>query len=59
MEQLYKATRETFVNLYSKPVLEDIRNQFIEQLPQGNFPELPEMGQLKITEVLDSEYFFA
>lgn len=60
VSNLYQILREEFVNLYSNDVLEDLRNQWLAQLPEGaELPEVPAKGNLNINEVLESQYFFA
>ena len=54
--------RQAFVDQYSKPVLDNFRNELLEQLPpelQEMLPELPPMGDLDLEQVKHSEYFFA
>ncbi len=61
---LAACTREAFVELYSGGVVENLRAQFAaqavtefgEQLP---IPDPPERGDLDLTLVLQSDYFFA
>lgn len=54
--------REAFVAQYAEPVLQQFRDQLAEQLPEAlrkELPELPPMGTLELTQVRQSEYFFA
>jgi DNA-directed RNA polymerase len=51
--------RETFVELHSQPLLEQLLADFQEQHPNVEFPPIPAKGDLDITSVLDSEYFFS
>ncbi|MFN3914761.1 MAG: DNA-directed RNA polymerase [Aquabacterium sp.] len=54
--------REAFVEQYSAPVLQQFRDQLLEQLPpekHAELPELPPMGDLDLEQVKQSEYFFA
>jgi DNA-directed RNA polymerase len=54
--------REAFVEQYSGPVLERLRDELAEQLPEElrvKLPPLPEMGTLDLELVRQSEYFFA
>lgn len=54
--------REAFVQQYSGNVLEDFRNQLLEDLPPEvakELPPLPPMGDLDISQVRESDYFFA
>ena len=50
--------REQFVKLYTEQdVLADLKTQ-LEQSADVELPELPEKGDLEITDVLESPYFF-
>jgi DNA-directed RNA polymerase len=53
---LYEAIRQQFYDIYKN---KDVLQKFIEQQPEYELPELPEFGNLDLTEVLKSEYFFA
>ena len=50
--------RAAFVDLYSMPILEDLRDSMVVRYPRTEFPELPERGSLHLDEVLRSTYFF-
>lgn len=50
--------RESFVELYKLPILEDLRDSVKLRFPDIELPEVPKEGELDIMEVLDSEYFF-
>jgi len=59
---LHKMIRETFVEMYSTNQLERFRKEVIAQLPkelQGEVPPTPQQGDLDISVVKDSPYFFA
>lgn len=62
-ESLTMRCRETFVDLYkSHDVLIEFRNDIIRMLPESKretVPMPPEKGDLDITGVLDSEFFFS
>ena len=61
-DTLARLLRETFVEIYSRDVLEDFANQIKAQLPLDvaeHIPPLPAKGNLDIQSVLDSRYFFA
>jgi DNA-directed RNA polymerase len=61
-ETLRYQLRRAFVDQYSAPVLEDFRNQMVDQLtPElaAKVPPLPPMGNLDLEQVMHSEYFFA
>jgi DNA-directed RNA polymerase len=58
---LEQSLRETFVRMYLEhDILRDLRDELTKQLPEGvELPPLPECGDLDLTGVLDSDYFFA
>jgi DNA-directed RNA polymerase len=61
-ETLSRQLRQAFVDQYTPNVLEDFRDQLAQQLPPElaqQLPELPPMGTLDLTGIMDSEYFFA
>jgi len=56
------ALRQAFVDQYNGDVLADFRQQLIDQLPPEaaeQLPVLPPSGDLDLSLVLDSAYFFA
>jgi DNA-directed RNA polymerase len=50
--------RECFVDLYSQPILEDLRSNLQVRFPASEFPEIPPRGTLDLGDVLSSRYFF-
>lgn len=60
---MFKAVRETMVETYTEnDVLEDFRQQFMEQLHESQLdkmPSIPTKGTLDITQILHSEFAFA
>ncbi|KAG6557207.1 hypothetical protein Mapa_001134 [Marchantia paleacea] len=50
--------RKKFVQLYSQPILENLLNDFKQQFPHLEFPEVPGRGDLDLKEVLKALYFF-
>lgn len=58
VEILNEETREAFIDIYSKPILENLYQELCQQskLP---LPRPPALGNLDITVVRDSEYFFS
>jgi len=50
--------REKFIELHSKPILENLVKDFNEIHPEIKFPNLPEKGDFDINNVKDSLYFF-
>ena len=60
MPVLNHCLRKAFVETYSrKCVLSDLRDQWVSQCPQGEFPEVPQKGALDLRRVMRSKYFFA
>jgi len=53
---MYEAIRQQFYDIYKN---NDILQKFIKDQPEFDLPELPTNGDLDLTEVLKSEYFFA
>jgi len=50
--------RETFIDLYEFPVLEELRDSLILRFPLVKIPDIPKRGTLDIRKVMDSTYFF-
>ena len=55
-----KLLREAFVEIYQQPILENFVSDIIKETPElaEELPEQPKMGNLNITDVLNSKYFF-
>ena len=58
VDLLATTLRDTFVDLYSMPVLEDLKRQ-LEQGYNVELPALPEKGTLDLQVVKKSPYFFS
>ena len=58
ISHMAKLLRECFVELYSQPVLENLRDSLIIRYPELEFPPLPQRGDLEIKDVVDSKFFF-
>jgi len=59
---LAASLRHAFIRQYDGDVLGDLRRELAEQLPPevaADLPEIPPFGDLELSAVLDSEYFFA
>jgi DNA-directed RNA polymerase len=55
-----RTLREVYVEMFSSDILSNFREQIQLQLgTQGTVPEVPKCGDLRVLDVLDSEYFFA
>eukprot|EP01119_Soliformovum_irregulare_P001637 TRINITY_DN1136_c0_g1_i1.p1 TRINITY_DN1136_c0_g1~~TRINITY_DN1136_c0_g1_i1.p1 ORF type:complete len:903 (-),score=209.58 TRINITY_DN1136_c0_g1_i1:34-2742(-) len=50
--------RDTFVELHQEPLLEDLLKSFQLEYPDLKFPELPRKGELDVSMVKQSKYFF-
>ncbi|WCJ30146.1 DNA-directed RNA polymerase 3 chloroplastic [Euphorbia peplus] len=58
VDLMNKILREKFVELYSKPILENLLEDFQTAYPTLQFPPLPERGNFDLQEVIRSPYFF-
>jgi DNA-directed RNA polymerase len=57
---LAEATRKSFCELFSKDVLANLREELVRQLPYDTaLPDLPSYGDLDVSLVLKSPYFFS
>lgn len=59
METMNQILREEFVNLYSRPILDDLYDSFCLRYPYVDIPPVPERGDLDLEKVRQSQYFFA
>ena len=58
---LNRLLREAFVELHSRPLLEELLSSLKQRFPDidpEKFPPIPELGTLDINQVLDADYFF-
>eukprot|EP00743_Colponemidia_sp_Colp-15_P004738 GILK01005103.1.p1 GENE.GILK01005103.1~~GILK01005103.1.p1 ORF type:complete len:1028 (-),score=159.11 GILK01005103.1:222-3236(-) len=58
IELMNKVLREQFIHLHSQPLLEELRESFVQRFPDVDFPPLPKGGQLDLNQVMNSHYFF-
>jgi len=71
VEQMNRIIREQFVILHSKPLLENLRSEFLErykghviykksmkELKTFDLKPIPKKGDFDLTQVKDSKYFF-
>ncbi|CAF2062046.1 unnamed protein product [Brassica napus] len=58
VDVMNRILREKFVELYDKPVLENLLESFQKSFPSLRFPPLPERGDFDLREVIRSPYFF-
>ena len=59
VDDLGDLLRESFVELHSKPLLEDLEASFKARHPTLEFPPMPKRGDLDIEKVRESIYFFS
>ena len=58
-DDMNRILREKFVELYSKPLLNDLRNYWITQNPDLDIPPVPELASdFELEQVKKSPYFF-
>ena len=50
--------RDCFIELYSYPVLHDLRDSLVMRYPHLDFPPVPRGGKLNLEVIRDSPYFF-
>jgi DNA-directed RNA polymerase len=59
VDLLLKHTKEQFVAIYNTDTLEQWRQSVIKHSGVLDIPEVPTLGNLDVTRVLDSEFFFS
>ncbi|GAB5354656.1 hypothetical protein AAMO2058_000137600 [Amorphochlora amoebiformis] len=59
MDPMNVILREKFVELYKRPILEDLAISFQTRFPTVQFPPVPARGDLDLNLVQESTYFFA
>lgn len=58
VEALNSVLRDTFIELYKEPLLEDLKQSWELRYPYITFPDLPQPGDLDLEEVRSAPYFF-
>lgn len=58
VDEMNEALRDCFVDLYSQPLLKDLKESWELRYPDVEFPELPELGDLDLNDVKSATYFF-
>ena len=58
IDEMNAALRDVFVDLYSRPLLEELKASWEMRYPDLEFPDLPETGNLNLEEVKNAPYFF-
>lgn len=58
VDEMNVALRDCFVDLYSRPLLSDLKESWELRYPDIEFPDLPELGDLDLNGVKSATYFF-
>ena len=58
IDEMNVILREKFVELYTQPLLAQLRSDLVQRFPDVNFPQVPETGELDLEGVRKSTYFF-
>jgi DNA-directed RNA polymerase, mitochondrial len=58
IDEMNGALRDVFVDLYSQPLLERLKETWEMRYPELNFPDLPKRGDLDLNAVKKAKYFF-
>ena len=58
VDEMNTALRDVFVDLYSQPLLERLKESWEKRYPDLEFPDLPNRGNLDLEEVRKAKYFF-
>lgn len=58
VDEMNEALRQCFIDLYSRPLLADLKESWELRYPEVEFPELPELGNMDLNEVKSATYFF-
>ena len=58
VDEMNEALRDCFVELYSQPLLKDLKESWELRYPDVEFPELPQLGNLDLNQVKNATYFF-
>lgn len=58
VDEMNEALRDCFIDLYSKPLLTDLKESWELRYPEVEFPDLPDLGDLDLNEVKSATYFF-
>ena len=58
IDEMNEALRDCFIELYSQPLLQDLKESWELRYPDVQFPDIPELGNLDLKEVKSATYFF-
>jgi DNA-directed RNA polymerase len=59
VDVMNEALRRQFVQLYTSPILENLRDALARRFPEATFPPVPKRGSLDLGKVMASRYFFS
>ena len=58
VEEMNSILRESFIELYNRPLLEELKNTWEMRYPSITFPDIPAQGDLDLNDVRSAPYFF-
>ena len=58
VDEMNVVLRDCFVDLYERPLLEELKASLELRYPDATFPDLPRRGNLDLNEVRNAPYFF-
>lgn len=58
VDEMNVVLRDCFVDLYERPLLEELKASLELRYPDATFPDLPRRGNLDLDEVRNAPYFF-
>ena len=58
IEEMNAVLRESFVELYNQPLLEELKQMWEMRYPSIIFPDVPAQGDLDLNDVKSAPYFF-
>ena len=58
VDEMSVILRDKFVDLYSKPLLQNLKSDLEIRFPGSEFPPIPATGKLDLEQVRKSTYFF-
>ena len=50
--------REKFYELHSQPLLQNLREELVQQSPGLDIPHVPALGGLQLEKIVNAKYFF-
>ena len=58
IDEMNEGLRDCFIELYSQPLLEDLKKSWELRYPELDLPDIPELGNLDLDKVKSATYFF-